>query len=162
MISIIVAIADNLAIGINNTLPWKLPADLAYFKKITMGKTMVMGQRTFDSVGGRSLGGRKTIILNKEPNYQAPENCQFANSIEEVLELAKDQELMICGGASVYKQFLPHADRLYLTFVHHSFEADTFFPEIDYSKFKEIKREERTADNENPYNLSFVTYEKNV
>ncbi len=161
IISIIVAIADNRAIGLNNKLPWNLPADLAYFKQNTLGKTIVMGQRTFDSIGGKPLPGRKTIILNNDPNYQTPENCQVARSIGELIEMVKDQEeVMICGGLMVYKQFLPIANRLYITFIHHDFEADTFFPEIDFSAYKEAKRTDRPADNDNPYDLSFVVFEK--
>jgi len=161
MISIIVAIADNRAIGCKNTLPWRLPADFEYFKKNTLGKTLVMGLKTFESVGSKSLPGRKTIILNNDPGYKAPENCVVAHSIEEVVEMSKDMpEVMICGGASVYAQFLPIADRLYLTFIHHNFEADTFFPEFDMSQFKEVKREDYKADEKNKYDYSFVVLEK--
>lgn len=161
IISIIVAIADNRAIGIKNSLPWKLPADLEYFKQNTLGKTIVLGQRTFESIGSKPLLGRNTIILNNDPNYQAPEGCQVARSVGELVEMTKNQgEIMICGGAMVYKQFLPIANRLYITFVHHNFEADTFFPEIDFSVYKEIKRIDRPADKDNPHNLSFVIFEK--
>jgi len=163
MISIIVAIADNRAIGYKNTLPWHLPADFEYFKKNTLGKTLVMGLKTFESVGSKSLPGRKTIILNKDPDYKAPENCVVAHSIDEVVKMAeedKEKELMICGGASVYAQFLPLADRLYLTFIHHDFEADTFFPEFDTSTWKEVKREDYKADSKNDYDYSFVVLEK--
>jgi len=160
-ISIIVAIADNRAIGVKNSLPWKLPADLEYFKNNTLGKTIVMGQRTFESIGSRLLPGRNTIILNNDPNFQAPEGCQVARSIGELIEMTKDQEeIMICGGSMVYKQFLPIANRLYITFVHHNFEADVFFPEIDFSTYREVKRTDRPADKENSYNLSFVIFEK--
>lgn len=165
MISIIVAIADNRAIGCKNTLPWHLPADFEYFKKNTLGKTLVMGLKTFQSVGSKSLPGRKTIILNNDPSYIAPENCVVAHSIEEVIKMAgpkgyPEKELMICGGASVYAQFLPLADRLYLTFIHHNFEADTFFPEFDINHFKEIKREDHKADDKNKFDYSFVVLEK--
>ncbi len=163
MISIIVAIADNRAIGCKNTLPWHLPADFEYFKKNTMGKTLVMGLKTFESVGSKSLPGRKTIILNKDPAYEAPENCVVAHSVDEVVKMSegdREKELMICGGATVYAQFLPITDRLYLTFIHHNFEADTFFPEFDMSQFKEIKREDHKADDKNKYDYSFVVLER--
>ena len=163
IISIIVAIADNRAIGIKNSLPWKLPADLEYFKKNTLGKTIVMGLRTFESIGGKPLPGRKTIILNNEPGYKAPEGCLVARSIGELIEMTKEcDEVMICGGSMVYKQFLPIANRLYITFIHHEFEADTFFPEIDFSPYKEVKRTDRPADKDNIYDMSFVVYEKNI
>ncbi len=163
MISIIVAIADNRAIGCENKLPWHLPADFEYFKKNTLGKTLVMGLKTFESVGSKSLPGRKTIVLNKDLNYKAPENCVVVHSIEEVVKMAKEdkeKELMICGGASVYAQFLPIADRLYLTFIHHNFEADAFFPEFDLNQWKEVEREDHKADEKNKYDYSFVTFER--
>jgi len=161
MISIIVAIGNNRAIGFKNSLPWRLPADLEYFKKNTLGKTIVMGQRTFDSIGGRLLPGRKTIVLNNDPNCKSSGEYIIARSIEDILVLAKgEEEIMICGGASIYKQFLPLADRLYLTFIHHDFEADTYFPEIDFSEWQEIKRIDNKPDDKNPYSYSFVIFDK--
>jgi len=163
MISIIVAVGNNNVIGNKNALPWHLPADMKYFKENTLGKTIVMGQRTFESVGGKPLPGRKTIILNNDPDYKAPETCLVAKSIEEVSELAqKEKEVMICGGASVYKQFLPLADRLYITFVRGDFEGDTFFPEIDGDIWKEVKRIDNKKDEKNIYDYSFVIFERKL
>ncbi|KKS06859.1 MAG: Dihydrofolate reductase, partial [Parcubacteria group bacterium GW2011_GWB1_41_4] len=117
MISIIVACAENRVIGNKNTLPWHLPADFKYFKETTLGKTIVMGLNTFKSIGAKPLPGRKNVVLNNDPNYVPPEGCFLAKSIEEVVEMGKKEpEVMICGGASVYKQFLPLAQRLYLTY----------------------------------------------
>lgn len=161
MISIIVAIGKNNVIGINNSLPWRLPADLKYFKENTLGKTIVMGLKTFKSVGGKPLPGRKNIILNNAENYKAPEGCIVAKSIEDLLEKIKNEkEVMICGGASVYRQFLSLADKLYITFVHGDFEGDTFFPKFNLNEWKEIKRTNNKADEKNSCDYSFVIYEK--
>jgi dihydrofolate reductase len=161
MISMISAVAENRVIGNKNALPWHLPADFKYFKEITLGKTIVMGLNTFNSIGAKPLPGRKNIILNNDLSYVPPENCAVAHSIDEVVEMTKiESEVMICGGASVYKQFLPMADRLYLTYVHASPEGDTYFPEIDLQEWKETSREDHKADEKNPYSYSFVVLER--
>lgn len=163
MISIIVAIGNNNVIGNKNSLPWHLPADLEYFKKMTLGKTIVMGLKTFESVGGKPLPGRKTIILNNDDSYKAPEGCEVAKSIKELLKMIEDEkELMIAGGSSVYKQFLPLADKLYITFIHDDFDGDTFFPNFDIEEWKEVKRIDNKADNRNPYDYSFVVFERKI
>ena len=129
MISMIAALAENRVIGNKNTIPWHMPADFKYFKETTLGKTIVMGLNTFNSIGGKPLPNRKHIILTNDLNFVPPENCVVAHSIEEVVEMGKDvPELMICGGASVYKQFLPLSQKLYLTYVHANPEGDTYFP----------------------------------
>jgi dihydrofolate reductase len=163
MISIIAAIGNNNVIGCKNSLPWHLPADLNYFKEKTLGKTIVMGQKTFESVGSKPLPGRKTIILNNNENYKAPEGCKIARSIDELVEMTKEEgEIMICGGASVYRQFMPLAHRLYITFIHGDFEGDTFFPEIDKEQWKEVKRTDNKADDKNAYDYSFVIFERKL
>ncbi len=196
-ISIISALAENRVIGNKNTLPWHLPADFKYFKEKTLNKTIVLGLNTFKSIGEKPLPHRKHIILHTDPNYKVPENCFLATSIDQALELSRslcdtasridkseiyqsgqkkseDCELMVCGGASVYKQFLPLADRLYLTYIHHSFEGDTFFPEIDMNQWKEVSRQDHQPDDlpapaganaggqagKNKYAYSFVVLEK--
>lgn len=168
-ISMISAIAKNHVIGKNNSLPWHLPADFKYFKEKTLNKTIVVGLNTFKSIGEKPLPNRKHIILNKDPNYKVPEsfgftqdkNCFVAKSIDEVLAMTKnDGEVMICGGASVYKQFLPLAKRLYLTYIHQNFEGDTFFPEFNMKDWKEISREDYQPDEKNVYPYSFVVLEK--
>lgn len=144
-----------------NSLPWHLPADFKYFKETTFGKTIVMGLKTFESIGGKPLPGRKNIILNNDENYKVSEGCMVTRSIEELLEMTKNEkEVMVCGGASVYRQFLPLADRLYITFVHGNFEGDTFFPEFDSEEWEEIKRIDNKADEKNAYDYSFVVFEK--
>lgn len=157
----IAAVAENNVIGNKNTIPWHLPEDFKYFKEKTLGKTIVMGLNTFNSIGGKPLPGRKHIILNNDSNYIAPEDCAVAHSIDEVLEITKDiQEVMICGGASVYKQFLPLSQKLYITEVHAEPEGDTFFPEINKEEWREVWREDHKADEKNKYDYSFVILEK--
>jgi dihydrofolate reductase len=169
MISMISAVAENRVIGNKNALPWHLPADFKYFKETTLGKAIVMGLNTFKSIGEKPLPGRKHIILNNDPSYVPPENCVAAHSIDEVLKIIENdpsqssgqkQEIFVCGGASVYKQFLPLADRLYLTFIHQDFEGDTYFPEFDINAWKEIKRMDCEPDEKNPYSYSFVVLER--
>jgi dihydrofolate reductase len=161
MISMIAAKAENNVIGNKNTIPWHMPADFKYFKETTVGKTIVMGLNTFNSIGGKPLPDRKHIILTNDLNFIPPENCVVAHSIEEVIEMGRDvPELMICGGASVYKQFLPLAQKLYLTYIKASPEGDTFFPEVNMAEWKEISREDHKADDKNSFDYSFVVLEK--
>ncbi len=161
MISMISAMAENRVIGYKNTLPWHLPADFTWFKEKTKGKTVVMGLNTFKSIGEKPLPNRKHIILHHDANYVLPENCVLATSLSQALELGKDEEeLMICGGASIYTQFLPHANRLYLTYIDHTFEGDTYFPEFNMAEWKEVSRENHQPDEKNKYNYSFVVLER--
>lgn len=161
IISMISAVAENRVIGNKNAMPWHLPADFKYFKEKTINKTIVLGLNTFKSIGEKPLPNRKHIILNDDLNYVAPEGCFVAHSINEVLEMIKDEkEVMICGGASIYKQFLPLANRLYLTYIHQNFEGDTFFPEFDINDWQEISRENHQPDEKNLYSYSFVVFER--
>ena len=160
-ISIIAAIAENRVIGNKNSLPWHLPADFKYFKETTLNKPIVMGLNTFKSIGKKPLPSRKNIILNNDPNYVPPEDCFLARSIDELLEMTKNEpEVMICGGASVYKQFLPLAKRLYLTQIHQSFEGDTYFPDFNKEDYNEIKRIDNKTDEKNKYDYSFIVLER--
>ncbi len=160
MISIIVAIGNNRVIGIKNALPWKLPADMEHFRQLTAQKPLIMGQKTFESIG-KALPGRTNIVLTLDKNFQASD-CLIAHSMEEALRIAKEkgEEVMICGGVSVYKQFLPLADRMYLTLIDGDFEGDAFFPEFDWNDWKEIERIDNASDGNNPYPYSFITLEK--
>ena len=169
ILSIISAIAENRVIGNKNALPWHLPADFKYFKEKTLNKTIVMGLNTFKSIGSKPLPNRKNIILNDDLNYVSPDGCFVAHSINELLEMVKNEnEVMICGGASVYKQFLPLANRLYLTYIHHNFEGDTYFPEFNMNDWKEISREDHEPDDpsissgqgKNLYKYSFVVLDR--
>lgn len=159
LISLIAAVSENNVIGYQNKIPWHLPADFAYFKKMTLGKPVIMGAKTFESIG-KALPGRKNIVLNRGPNYKA-QGAIIVGSIEESLkEAGEAQEVMICGGASVYEQFLPRADKLYLTFVHHEFEGDTFFPVFNKEEWQEVSREDHAPNSQNSYPYSFVILEK--
>ncbi len=160
-ISMIAALAENRVIGNKNQMPWHLPADFKYFKEKTLGKTVVMGLNTFKSIGEKPLPGRKHIILHRDKNYLLPDNCFLATSIDEALELVKDDdEIMVCGGASVYQQFLPLAHRLYLTYINEKFEGDTFFPEVNMKEWKEVSRQDHQPDEKNKYSYSFVVLER--
>jgi len=157
MISIIVAIAENYAIGKNNALLWHIPEDLKYFKRITLGHKIIMGKRTYESLPYRPLKDRTSIVIsdNPEDNFKG---CIMAYSIEEAVSHCNpDEECFIIGGAMVYKQFMPLAEKLYVTWVHKNFEADTFYPEIDEETWKETERiSSNDPDATLPY--TFVTY----
>jgi dihydrofolate reductase len=160
MISIIVAIAENLAIGRNNDLLWHIPEDLKRFKRITSGHSVIMGKRTYLSLPRRPLPNRRNIVITdvQGENFNG---CEMAYSIKEVLDLCKPgEEYFIIGGASVYKQFLPYTNRLYLTRVHEKFEGDVFFPEIDFSQWKLISQEEFTPDDQNDLRYTNEIYDR--
>jgi len=137
MISLIVAVGKNREIGLNNDLIWKISEDLQNFKKITMGHHLVLGRRTYESIG-KSLTGRKLIVLTSDPYFQAS-GCKVATSIDEAIFYAKqagEDELMVCGGAKVYKDFLSRAGKMYISRVDYEGEADTFFPEFDRDEWR--------------------------
>jgi dihydrofolate reductase len=160
MISIIVAIAKNNVIGKGNELPWHLPADFAYFKKMTAGKPVIMGARTHLSIG-KILPDRKNIVLCDNASFVPLEGAILAGSFEEAFALAKDSdEVFIIGGANVYRQGLNYADRLYITEVDAEPEGDIYFPEINKNEWQEVKREKYSKDTENEYDMDFVIYEK--
>lgn len=157
MITIIAAVAKNNALGKDNQLIWHLPADLKRFKKVTLGHHIIMGRKTFESLG-KPLPNRTTIIITRNTNYYA-EGCIVVNSLEEAINTAKvDENPFILGGAEIYKQALEIADVLDLTLVHYKFEADVFFPKIDFNNWKEMSREDFKADDKNKYDYSFVKY----
>lgn len=160
MLTIIAAVAQNRALGKNNDLIWRLPADLKRFKKVTLGHHVIMGRKTFESLG-KPLPNRITIIITRNLDYKA-DGCIVVNSLEEAISAASDDENpYILGGGEIYKQALEMADRLDLTIVHHNFEdADTFFPKINFENWIEISRDDFKADDRHHYDYSFVTYEK--
>lgn len=160
MISLIWAMADDRVIGIENRLPWKLPADMKWFRLQTLGKPIVMGRKTFESFGGKPLPQRTNIVISGDKNYQA-EGIVVVHDIEDALAAAGDvEEVMIIGGMSFYKQMLPQADRLYMTLIHESFEGDAWFPEFDMNEWKEEAREDHQADEKNSHAYSFVTMQR--
>lgn len=158
-IAIIVATDEQGLIGKENDLPWKLSADLQYFRRVTMGKPLVMGRKTHESIG-RALPGRKNIIVTKNLNYLA-EGCHVVHSVEDAIKACDDvEEIMVMGGASLYEQLLPQADRLYLTQVHASLEGDTWFPDWQKADWQEVNREDHPADNKNDYSYSFIVFDR--
>jgi dihydrofolate reductase len=158
-IALIVATGQNNIIGNNNQLPWHLPADLAHFKKMTLGKTIIMGRKTFESIG-KPLPGRRNIIITRNPRYQI-ENTESFSSLEQALENLHDQpEIMVIGGAQLFQLSLSIANRIYLTIIHHDFAGDTFFPSIDPLLWREIQREDHSSDEKNLYNYSFIQLER--
>jgi dihydrofolate reductase len=159
LLSLIAAMDRNRLIGSDNRLPWRLPADLAHFKKMTLGKPIVMGRRTFESIG-RPLPGRTNIVLTRS-SCLTVEGVLIAGSLDDALDLARGAaEVMVIGGGKVYEQALPQARRLYLTLVDGVFEGDSWFPEIDSALWREVDRSEHRADQQNPHDYSFVTLEK--
>lgn len=154
-ISIIVAIAENFAIGKNNDLLFHLPNDLKRFKQITLGKPVIMGRNTLLSLPNGPLKNRRNIVISDIPGDNF-EGCETTSSIEGAIELVKnEEEAFIIGGGMIYRQFYPMAGRLYLTLVHKSFDADIFFPQINYGEWKETLREDHYDPNNN-FNFSYI------
>lgn len=159
--SIMVARSDNHVIGKNNQLPWRMPADLRYFKQTTMGHYCIMGRKTFESVDN-PLPGRTNVIITRQPEYHA-EDCLVVHDLDEAFRQGEAQaqaEIFVLGGAEIYKQALDVVDRIYLTEIKTTVDGDTFFPPIDSMQWKETKREEHSADEKNPYDYAFVVLEK--
>ncbi len=160
-ISIIAAMTPKQVIGVHNQLPWHLPADLKHFKELTLGKPIVMGRKTFESIG-KALPGRENIVLTQDKNFSAA-NIQVMNTLEDVLMLdSPNTELIIIGGANIYKQFLPYTNKLYFTIVHADIEGDAYFPEWKQNEWDEIYREEHPADEKNAYAFTFVNYVRRI
>jgi len=160
-ISIVVAMAANRVIGRDNQLPWHLPADLKHFKQLTLGKPVVMGRKTYASIG-RPLPERTNIVVTRDHDYGAP-GCVVVHSLDEALAAAGDcAEVMVIGGAGIYRQVLPRTDTLYLTRVHAEFEGDTLFPELDATQWREVARTDCAADEKNPWPYSFLKLERAV
>jgi len=158
IVSIIVAIGENNAIGKNNQLLWHMPNDLKHFKDVTSGSTIIMGRKTFDSVG-KPLPKRRNIVVTRQ-DITIP-GCEVVKSIEDGLALCKgEDEVFIGGGAEIYKLAMHLTDRIYLTIIHKSFDADTFFPEIERKEWKEVSREDYQPDEKNLLPYSFITLER--
>ncbi len=160
VISLVAAMAKNRVIGLNNQMPWHLPADLKHFKAVTLGKPILMGRKTFESIG-KALPGRRNIVISRNSHYLA-EGCEVVKSIEEALELtANEEEVMVIGGGFLYQAFIDRANRLYLTFIDLETQGDTYFPEFEAFDLTELNRESYQADETNPYAYQFVTYQVN-
>ena len=158
-IALIAARARNGVIGRNNQLPWRLPADLQHFKRLTMGKPIVMGRKTWESLG-RPLPGRRNIVVTRDPGFSC-EGCVVVHGIDEALAAAQgSHEFMFIGGAELYTQVLPRADRLYLTEVGADVEGDVTFPGFDAADWAEVERQTCTADDRNEYDYDFVVLDR--
>lgn len=161
MLSIIAAVARNNALGRDNKMPWHLPNDLKRFRKITSGHTIIMGRKTFLSLPNL-LPNRYHIVLTRDKSFQVKaSNVKIVHSIAELMEIIdKQEENFVIGGGEIYTQLLPYAQKLYLTLIDKEYEADTFFPEIDYSKWKVIEKQVGIQDAKNPLPHTFITYER--
>lgn len=159
ILSMIVAHADNRVIGKDNDMPWHLPADLAYFKKTTLGKPIIMGRKTYESIG-RPLPGRKNIVISRDKNYSA-EGIETVTSVEEALALVSEvEEVMVIGGGAIYQHCLPAAQRLYITHIDADIDGDTYFPDYDLKEWQLAASEVREADEKNIYKLNFCVYQR--
>lgn len=164
-LALIVAQSENRVIGRNNKLPWHLPEDLKYFKSVTMGKAIIMGRKTYDSIG-RPLPGRTNIVVTRDTEYFV-EGVEIVHSLEAAMDKAEalslingNDEALIIGGSELYRQALSKADRLYLTQVHHQIAGDAYFPGLDSSEWHQVGREDFAADGCNPYDYSFLVLDR--
>ena len=158
-INLIVAIDEKNGIGKNNLLPWHLPADLIQFKKITSGHTIIMGRKTFDSIG-RILPNRRNIVISRQSELQIP-GAEVCNSLKQAIALCEDEnDVFVIGGAQIFEQAINIANTLYLTLIHHDFDADVFFPKIDKNIWEEQEKSVNQADEKNLYSYSYIKYTK--
>lgn len=160
MIKLIVAKASNNVIGDKNNLIWHLPNDLKHFKTITTGHPIIMGRKTYESLG-RPLPNRTNIIITRDQSF-SDDKIIVTHSLDQALEKAKDinEDVFIIGGGEIYKQAMEYVDVIYITEVHHEFNGDTYFPEIDEESFEEVERVHHMKDEKHPYAYSFVTYKR--
>jgi dihydrofolate reductase len=160
MVSIIVAVSDNGVIGRDQDLPWHLPADLARFKHLTTGHHMIMGRRTWESIGCRPLPGRPTIVVTRSRSYRTG-GALVAHSVAQAIEMAPDDdEVFIAGGEGIYRAALPISDRIYLTRIHAHFDGDTCFPDFDEAEWEIVSEERHEPDERNRYPHTFLVYER--
>jgi dihydrofolate reductase len=171
VIAMISAMGSNRVIGRDNDLPWRLPADFRYFKKKTMGQTLIMGRKTYDSIRNGPLPGRRTIVITRQEGWRPggegakTSDVQVAHTLDEALRLARegmpeDGTIFIAGGGEIFRDALPLTDRIYLTRIGAAFPGDAFFPELDEGDWRVIEREPHEADAENPYPFTFETLER--
>jgi dihydrofolate reductase len=159
ILSLIAAVSKNNIIGGDNKLLWHLPADLAHFKKITSGHTIIMGRKTFESIG-RPLPNRRNIVITRKEFFEAP-GCEIMSSLQEAVDSClKEKEVFIIGGGEIFIQVLPAADKIYLTRIYKDFEGDVKFPELNFSEWKLTKYVRHHADEKNQYEYSFSEYER--
>ena len=170
ILSMIVATADNNVIGKDNDMPWHLPADLAYFKKVTLGKPIIMGRKTYESIG-MALPGRRNIVISRDENYipegKGSEGVDVVSSVEQAIALVSNgedvtPEVMVIGGGAIYKHCLPSADRLYVTHIKAAIDGDTHFPNYGDGSWQKVSSELRVTDEKNAYDLDFCVYHRVV
>jgi dihydrofolate reductase len=157
-ISFIFAMDRNRAIGNDNQLPWHLPADLKFFKKITTGHPILMGRKTYQSIG-KPLPGRRNVVITQDPKFTA-EGCEIVHSVEEAAAQFEQEELFVIGGSEIFRLFLPLVDRMYITRIEHEFAADTYFPEVNMQVWTLVSNEQGIQDEKNPYEYYFQLYER--
>lgn len=158
---LIAAVANNNVIGGDNKLLWNLPADLKRFKELTMGHTLIMGRKTFESIG-KALPGRRTVIVTRQSDYKA-EGCEIASDIKDAIcKVREESDVFVAGGGEIYRQVigLHYARRIFMTRVYANFEGDSFFPNIDPEKWELVERDEFQPDEKNPYPFAFLTYKR--
>lgn len=155
VITAIVAMSENQVIGHNNQLPWHLPADLKHFKKVTLNHTILMGRKTYESIG-KPLPNRRNVILTQDRSFKA-EGCEIVHDIQSTLAF---DDLYVIGGTQVFKLFWPYINKLHLTLIHKKIEGDTFFPGFNVEEWRLISREDHQADEDNPFDYSFLVLEK--
>lgn len=162
IVSLIVAASTNNAIGKNNQLPWNLPIDMKFFKNTTWGMPVMMGRKTFKSMGGKALPGRKNIVITRQNNFKA-QDVVVVNSYKDALFVARQtdcKEVFLIGGGELFKEVIDNADRIYLTRVHTIVDGDTFFPEINHAKWKKVASRDCFADDKHAYDFTFETWER--
>lgn len=158
-VSLIAAMGRHRVIGLNNKLPWRLPADMSHFRSLTLGKPVLMGRKTHQSIG-QPLSGRTNLVLSRDPDFRAV-GCVVVGNLEAALaECRSAPEVMVIGGADCYAQALAHAGRMYLTYIDHGFEGDQYFPLFDEDEWRELDRGEHEPDDKNRYRYTFVTLER--
>jgi dihydrofolate reductase len=157
-LSFVFAMGRNREIGLNNQLPWRLPADLKFFKKVTMGHPIIMGRKTYESIG-RPLPGRTNVIVTRQQDFQAA-GCTVVHSIDEVNQTFANDEVYVIGGTELFKSFLPQADQLIVTYIDADFEADTYFPDIPSNEWILDWSEPGVKDEKNPYDFEFRIYKR--
>ena len=160
MIASIFAMSANRVIGKDNQLPWYLPADLKFFKSVTVGHPIIMGRKTFESIG-KPLPQRTSIIITRQPDYQ-PQDCMVVHTVADAIKagLEIDKDIFIIGGAEVLQQALPYIDTMYLTLIHQEFEGDTFYPDFDLNEWVETARQDFEPDEKNKYAYSFLKLQR--
>ncbi|HBE78159.1 MAG TPA: dihydrofolate reductase [Firmicutes bacterium] len=156
MIALILAMDRNQVIGKAGRIPWRLPTDLAYFKQLTLGHPVIMGRKTYESIG-KPLPGRQNIIMSTNTDYQV-KGCKVLHSITEVRRFCDAKDVFVIGGSQIYREFLPIADRLYITLLDEVFTGDSYFPQLDQKQWQLISKSQGQRNEKNPYDYSFLIY----